>query len=143
MLQVDWNNAYHQSIDASDASEVSLDSDALRVGAEDAALSFYETQSASEAFARTPRGGDVSAPHLHAAGLHAAATPSGDAAEAAAREAMATLDHPALVDEASGLVATNVRLERERRALVGRRVRVARDRHALRRRSGRQRRRVG
>lgn len=106
--------------DASDASEVSLDSDALRVGAEDAALSFYETQSASEAFARTPRGGDVSAPHLHAAGLHAAATPSGDAAEAAAREAMATLDHPALVDEASGLVATNVRLERERRALVGR-----------------------
>jgi len=106
--------------DASDASEVSLDSDALRVGAEDAALSFYETQSASEAFARTPSGGDVSAPHLHAAGLHAAATPSGDAAEAAAREAMATLDHPALVDEASGLVATNVRLERERRALVGR-----------------------
>ena len=105
---------------ASDASEVSLDSDALRVGAEDAALSFYETQSASEAFARTPRGGDVSAPHLHAADLHAAATPSGDAAEAAAREAMATLDHPALVDEASGLVATNVRLERERRALVGR-----------------------
>ena len=33
---------------------------------------------------------------------------------------MATLDHPALVDEASSLVAANVRLERERRALVGR-----------------------
>ena len=56
-----------------------------------------------------PRAGARNAPSLAAA-----------AAKAAAREAMATLDHPELVDEASTLVATNARLERERRALAGR-----------------------
>ena len=101
---------HSENADASIASL--LDSDALRVGADEAALSATDV-------IRTPRGDDVSSSR-GVAGLHAASTPSGDAAEAAAREAMATLDHPALVDEASNLVATNVRLERERRALVGR-----------------------
>ena len=101
---------HSENADASIAS--SLDSDALRVGADEAALS-------ATVVIQTPRGDDVSSSR-GVAGLHAASTPSGDAAEAAAREAMATLDHPALVDEASNLVATNVRLERERRALVGR-----------------------
>jgi hypothetical protein len=101
---------HSENADASIAS--SLDSDALRVGADEAALSATDV-------IRTPRGDDVWSSR-GVAGLHAASTPSGDAAEAAAREAMATLDHPALVDEASNLVATNVRLERERRALVGR-----------------------
>lgn len=49
-----------------------------------------------------------------------AETPSSDAAEGAAMVAMASMDHPTLVREASQLVAANVRLERERRALVER-----------------------
>ena len=64
-----------------------------------------------------PRAGARNAPSLAAA-----------AAKAAAREAMATLDHPELVDEASTLVATNARLERERRALAGRLETLARAR---------------
>ena len=71
---------------------------------------------------------DVFASSLDSAASDA---PSGAAAaKAAAREAMATLDHPALVDEASALVAANARLERERRALAGRLETLARARAA-------------
>ena len=56
-----------------------------------------------------------------------AKTPSSDAAQGAAMVAMASMDHPTLVKEASQLVAANVRLERERRALVERLESVTRE----------------
>ena len=93
----------------SDSAE-SLGSDTLRAGANEVVHSMNDIDMEITPL-RGQNGGT---------GVHAVATPSSDAAEAAAREAMATLDHPALVDEASTLVATNVRLERERRALIER-----------------------
>ena len=61
-----------------------------------------------------------SAPRSGSHALAVPMTPSGDAAEGAARVAMAGMDHPTLIREASNLVAANVRLERERRALAER-----------------------
>ena len=93
----------------SDAASVeSMDDESLRTDASRVARSI-ETP---EATSRISNNGST--------GVFVAPTPSGAGAEDAARVAMAGMDHPTLVNEASNLVAANVRLERERRALVER-----------------------
>ena len=93
----------------SDAASVeSMDDESLRMDASRVARSI-ETP---EATSRISNNGST--------GVFVAPTPSGAGAEDAARVAMAGMDHPTLVNEASNLVAANVRLERERRALVER-----------------------
>ena len=93
----------------SDAASVgSMDEESLRTDASRVARSM-ETP---EATSRMSNNGST--------GVFVAPTPSGAGAEDAARVAMAGMDHPTLVNEASNLVAANVRLERERRALVER-----------------------
>ena len=86
----------------------SMDDESLRAEASEVARS-VETP---EATPRISNNGST--------GVFVAPTPSGAGAEGAARVAMASMDHPTLVNEASNLVAANVRLERERRALVER-----------------------
>ena len=86
----------------------SMDDESLRAEASEVARS-VETP---EATSRISNNGST--------GVFVAPTPSGAGAEGAARVAMASMDHPTLVNEASNLVAANVRLERERRALVER-----------------------
>lgn len=114
----------------SDSGSDSLGSDTLRAGANEVVHSVTDVDIHEITPLAASNGGTR---------VRAAATPSRDAAEAAAREAMATLDHPALVDEASSLVATNVRLERERRTLIGRLEQLMRTRPTTPSADGRQR----